>query len=325
MQKGYKRSNKGMAVLRFFIYLIVIIILVCVAYFFLAKVDYSDKLADPNVQMRSYVEMTATPDLPADAISVIGGSDGPTAIYITEPDSTDDIVDLTFTPSPSPTPVPTPTPTPEPTPIPTPTPEPTPTPTPTPEPTKIPSKKLSQLRRSGFTVPSPSTNAITEITNLYVSEPNNNQYVQVSGYCYLNEASFDGSKSQVFLITTNQDTGKQTAYKAAMTPGISGVTHTGALCKNADGTDFDVVFTVAKNYKDGIYDLGVVLYYELPEGDTAYSYYEFDETISVKGGKIASAEDVFTAPATPDEPEITPEPTASTDFFGAPINGASIG
>jgi hypothetical protein len=58
MQKGYKRSNKGMAVLRFFICLITILLLVFAGYFCLTKLDYSDKLANPDAEMRAYVEMT---------------------------------------------------------------------------------------------------------------------------------------------------------------------------------------------------------------------------------------------------------------------------
>ena len=84
MQKGRKRNNKGIAVLYFFFGLIAIILLVCVAYFFLAKMDYSDKLANPDAEMRAYVEMTASPELEPSSVSVIGGSDGPTAVYVTD-------------------------------------------------------------------------------------------------------------------------------------------------------------------------------------------------------------------------------------------------
>ena len=55
MQKGYKRNGKGMAVLHFFIGLIIVAILMCALYFFLGKVDYSDKLANPDATMRAYV------------------------------------------------------------------------------------------------------------------------------------------------------------------------------------------------------------------------------------------------------------------------------
>lgn len=320
MQKGYKRKgSKAIAVLHFFIGLIVVAILVGVVYFFLQKMDYSDKLADPQATMRAYVETTASP-------SVFNtGTDNNF-----DPDSTADaLVDLTSTDTPEPTPIATPTPTPEPTPVPTPTPEPTPTPTPTPEPTKIASKNLAKARTKGFNVPSPSTNAVIGLTNLYVSEPNNSTYVQIGGYGYIDEASFDGSTAQIYLIVTQKESGKQVAYKANMRSGSSGVNHDSAQCKNAADTDFDVIFNVSK-YPDGTYDLGIVLYYKL-NGSTAYSYHEFNESITVKDGKAAEgqAQDAFSTAFQSDDAENTPEveaePTPATDAFGAPLDGNSVG
>ncbi len=323
MQKGHKRNGKSVAVLHFFFGLVIVAMLVGGLYFFLQKIDYSDQLMDPQATMRAYVEMTAQPE--ATPISMGGENQG---FGIMDPSSTDNgLVDLTTTPTPSPTAIPTPTPTPEPTPIPTPTPEPTPTPTPTPEPTKIPSKKLSSYRKSGFNVPSPSTNATIGLTNFYISEPNNNAYVQINGYGYIDEASFDGSTAKIFLIITQQESGKQIAYRATMTPGISGVAHTGAQCKNAADTDFDVIFSVSK-FPDGVYDLGIVLYYEL-NGSTAYSYHEFNQTLTVKDGKASAAQDAFgsSVPNAIGSPTsmVTAEPTASVDAFGAPLDGSSIG
>lgn len=325
MQKGYKRNGKAIAVLHFFIGLIVVAILVGVVYFFLQKMDYSDKLADPQATMRPYVEMTASPDPAFEPAAGAGMSAG-------DPDSTGDaLVDLTTTPTPEPTPISTPTPTPEPTPIPTPTPEPTPTPTPTPEPTKIPSKKLSRLRKSGFNVPSPSTNGVVDITNFYISEPNKDAYVQINGYGYIDDAAFDGSSAQIYLIVTQQSSGKQIAYTAAMTPGVSGVAHEDAQCKNAASTDFDVIMNVSK-YPDGAYDLGIVIYYK-QNGSTVYSYHEFDEILTVKDGKATEEVDAFSAPAAGEsagsdaapEAEAEAESTPAVDAFGAPLDGSSIG
>ena len=311
MQKGYKRSNKGMAVLWFFICLITLILVLFAGWFCLTKLDYSDKLADPSVSMRPYVEMTASPD--EATIGIIGGSDGPTAIFVTGGEDDMDaavnaavemdpgfnagdetFVDLTVTPTPEPTAVPTPTPEPTPiptaTPVPTPTPEPTPTPTPTPKPTKIPSKKFSSYRKSGFNVPDPSTSATVEMTKLYVSEPNANSVIQVGGYGYINDASFDGSTATIFLIVTSQENGKQIAYKGKMEAGSSGADHTGALCKNPEATDFEATLSV-KQFADGGYDLGIILYYKLPDGNTAYSYHELGESIQVEKGAVVQAEE----------------------------------
>ena len=319
MQKGYKRNGKVIAVFHFFIGLILVAMLIGIVYFLLEKMDYSDKLADPQATMRAYVEMTASPD------SVLTNGNDP------QPEGTEGamaLVDLTNTATPEPTAIPTPTPTPEPTPIPTPTPEPTPTPTPTPEPTTIPSSKLSTLRKSGFNVPSPSTNATLEVTNLYVSEPNKNTYVEIQGYAYIDEATYDASKAQIFLIVTQEESGKQIAYKAASVPGISGNAHEGAQCQNPTSADFDVILSVSK-FSDGNYGLGVVLYYDL-NGSTAYSYHEFSEAFTVKDGKATASEAGFSIAAASDEgdavePQVEAEPTPAVDAFGAPLDGSSIG
>lgn len=320
MQKGHKRNGKVVAVLHFFFGLVVVAMLVGGLYFFLQKIDYSDRLADTQATMRPYVEMTEQPQATPISMGDANQGDG-----MMDPSSTDSgYVDLTATPTPTPTAIPTPTPTVEPTPIPTPTPEPTATPTPTPEPTKIPSKNLSSYRRSGFNVPSPSTNATVGLTNLYISEPNGNAYVQFNGFGYIDDPSFDGSTAQIFLIVTQQESGKQIAYRATMTPGISGVEHVGAQCKNAANTDFDVVLSVSK-YPDGVYGLGIVLYYDL-NGSSAYSYHEFSETFTVTDGKAStSSQAAFSDGSDTTSAAPTTEPTASVDAFGAPLDGTSIG
>ncbi|MDO5325042.1 MAG: hypothetical protein Q4G06_13620, partial [Clostridia bacterium] len=177
-------------------------------------------------------------------------------------------------------------PTPSPTPIPTPTPEPSPTPTPTPEPTKIASKAYSQFKTKGFNVPEPSTNGTVEITNFYVSEPNNRQVVRLDGYGYLNDASFDGADASIFVIVTNDASGKQRAYKGTMEAGVSGVDHSDAICKNAANTDFSTIFSVAK-FADGDYSLGLIIYYKTADGN-AYSYHELGDRFTVTDGKVSS-------------------------------------
>lgn len=65
------------------------------------------------------------------SVGIIGGADGPTAIFISAPeDDTAEKPEPTAAPAPEPTPSPTPAPTPTPKPTPEPTPEPTPVPTP---------------------------------------------------------------------------------------------------------------------------------------------------------------------------------------------------
>ena len=306
MQKGYKRNGKGMAVLRFFIGLIVIAIIVGVIWFFLQKVDYSDKLADPNVATRPYVEMTADPNAPLALEPTTGLDTGDAVDDFTNSfdlggDTTGDFgggdfVDLTPSDTPEPTATPTTEPTPEPTAVPTPeptaTPEPTPEPTATPEPTKIPSSKLNKARTKGFKVPEPSTTGEAALTKFYVSEPNNNRYVEVNGYCYINDATFDGNGVKAYLIATPvSGKGITRAYKANMVQGISGDPHTDAVCMNADCTDFSVIFTVSK-YKNGEYELGVVLDYTKENAaEPAYAYYKLGKTFTVEKGAIVQQND----------------------------------
>ena len=57
LKQGRKREAKGLAVLYFIIGLIILLIILAVIYFALAKLDYSDKL-DPDTTIRPYVEQT---------------------------------------------------------------------------------------------------------------------------------------------------------------------------------------------------------------------------------------------------------------------------
>lgn len=275
MKKGYKRTGKAIAVLHFFIGLILVAILLIAGYFCLEKFDYSHRI-NPDTTVRPYVEMTGSPD-------EFGADEG------TADDGS--VVDLLPTVTPSPEPTPEPTATPEPTPIPTPTPEPTATPVPTPEPTRIPAEALSRFKTNGFQVPAPSTDAMTALTKVYVSEPNNNNYAELSGYCYLNDPSFDGAQSRVYLIVTQAATGAQIAYEATMIPGVSGVAHDDAQCQNAANTDFDVVLRV-EGFADGEYKLGAVLLYKIG-GTTNVSYYEYDQTLTVKSNAVVQATEAF--------------------------------
>ena len=277
MQKVYKRTGKAIAVLHFFIGLIVVAIFLTAAYFCLQKMDYSYRL-NPDTTMRPYVEMTASPD-ELDSL-------------LPEPEDGDDgIVDLTPTESPTPEPTPEATPTPEPTPIPTATPEPTATPVPTPEPTRIPGDKLSAYKTRGFKIPAASTDATAAITKIYVSAPNNNSYVDINGYCYIDDPSFDGSQASAFLVVTQASSGKQILYQAKMSQGITGVSHDEAQCLNASNTDFDVVLRVA-GFADGEYNLGIALLYKV-NGKTNVTYYQCEETFTVKGETVVQATEAF--------------------------------
>ncbi|MBQ8507161.1 MAG: hypothetical protein IJ466_07010, partial [Clostridia bacterium] len=170
--------------------------------------------------------------------------------------------------------------------IPTPTPEPTPTPTPTPKPTKIPTDKCASARKKGFNVPVASDTATVELTNFYVSEPNNNRVIQFNGYAFQDNAAYDCKDSQAYLVVTQQETGDQIAYKATMKEGISGADLSFAACQNASESEFRLFINV-KSYDDGDYSLGIVLYYEL-DGNTAYSYHELPQSFTIVDGAVAA-------------------------------------
>lgn len=278
MQKGYKRTGKGIAVLHFFIGLIILAIVVFAIYFFVNMMDYSDRL-DPAASMRPYVEVTAAPETasPVPTVATVTATDEP------------EIVDISGVTAVEATPEPTEKPTPRPTAIRTP--DPTPIATATPEPTAIPVSALSQAKMSGFQVPAASDSATIDLTRIYASAPDGNKIVQLQGYAYINDERFDGAGAQSFVIITRKATGDQIAYLASMVPGISGADHEGALCANAANTDFEAILNVAP-YPDGEYSIGVVLYYTY-NGNSAYSYHIFDESFTVQGGAM-----VDSAPAT---------------------------
>ena len=283
-KKGRKREAKGLAVVYFIIGLIILLIILAVIYFALVELDYSDRMKDPDATVRSYVEMTPGPealDMPEEE---------------EDEDATDEIpleVDLT-----------TPTDTPEPTP--SPTPEPTATPEPTPSPTPLPPTMLAQPRTAGFTLPGKAAqNCQAAITKCTVSAADNNKYMYLAGYGYINDANFDASKMQCFLIVSQTKTNQLIAYQLTMKPGISGVAHDGALCKNAASADWEVCFDVSTLYTEDIYNVGLVIGYKPPRKRKAtFAYYPFPsdvnftvlagqvvEPVKVSGGAAASLAD----------------------------------
>lgn len=268
LQKGYKREAKGMAVLRCFIGLFIMIVVILVAYFML-RLDYSDKL-DPDASVRPYVATTETPQ--------------PTSEPTLLPESTDS-QGLTENGTTEPAQA---TATPEPTQEPTATPSPTPEPTATPAPTAIPESSISAMKYSGFTLPALSTsNADLAITYSYRSAADNYRILVIRGYAYINDPSFDGSNAQLYLVI-NQSTGQSALALPVMSAGISGVDHSDALCQNASACDFEAVIDV-KDFADEIYSLGVVIGYKTDDGAN-YEYFTFpgDTTFTVLNQQVIS-------------------------------------
>ncbi len=295
MQKGYKRNNKGIAVVRFFCGLIFIAIIVFAVYCLLDKFDWSDSIKDPSVTVRPYVEVTAAPN--ATEAPALTPTETPEPLQManaltaeTEAPA-ETAATAAATEAPTRRPTATPTATAEPTPVPT------PIATPTPVPTEIPAETFSQYATSGFSVPAAANDTVRAVTKLYISEPNDSQVVQIDAYAYINEESYDAANVRPFLIVTHKASGKQVVYEAITMEGISKIDHSDALCANPEKSEFESFLDVSW-YGNGEFGLGVVLAYTDANGNNVYSYQEFDDSFTVTDGKAsygsaAAAEAVF--------------------------------
>ena len=249
MQKGYKRNAKGMAVLRCFIGLFSVIIVILIAYFYL-QVDYSDKL-NPNASIRPYVETTPSPTLDANAAL----------------------------PAASPSPEITSAPTPVPTAVPTATPTPSPSPTPSPEPTSM-AANISAVKTDGFALPDVSQlDGKIGITHAYLSAADDNKLLQLQGYAYINEETYDGSSAQLFLVVTQAASGSSVLVLPNKVEGVSGLDHSSAICANASASDFEVFIDVSA-FPSEIYSLGMVFMYTGTDGQNHIEYFKFPDNIA---------------------------------------------
>lgn len=269
LKKGRKREAKGLAVLYFIIGLIILLIILAVIYFALAKLDYSDKL-DPDTVVRPYVEQSGTDVFQDDA----DADDGLEDYAMPEGDAEDfgaDDVDLTVEEEA----------TPEPTPEPTEEPTPEPTEEPTPEPTALPTDNLAQpMTKTPDLPPMASENGKIGITNCYVSQADDNKLMYVAGYGYVDEATFDGAQAKSWLVVTQMSSNQNIAYPLTLTDGVSGLAHPDAQCQNATASDFEITIDVSQ-YQEGIYSMALVIAYQ-PEGEKkpTYKYYPFSGDIS---------------------------------------------
>ena len=250
MAKKGRRRSRGPAILRFFVYLLIIIIICASAVLFLSM--------DRDMGERTYV-----------------------ATSTVEPGKY-------VLPTPVPTAEPTPDPaviaTPEPTEEPTPEPTAEPTPEPTPEPTHIPAEVLSR-KVSDFRLPEPSEDGNVGISKCYVSAIDNYGIMELTGWGYAENEKFDGANCGTYVIVTQEGTGKALAYLTENIEGISGREHD-AVCKNAAACDWRAYIDVSK-YEPGVYSVSVVLCYK-NEGKNAYRHYEMGplQSFTVKDGEV---------------------------------------
>lgn len=291
LKKGRKREAKGLAVLYFIIGLIILLIILAVVYFALAKLDYSDKV-DPETTLRPYVEgadATAIPDnvsVPSDEVPE----------YVMPEDEVDLTQDLEVLPGTEDLGEPEPEPTPEPEPEVTEEPTPEPTEAPTPEPTALPAGSAAQPMTDNLpkNLPAAATeNSAAGITGCYVSAADDNKLMVLSGYGYVNEETFDGTKARTWLIVRPATSDSYIAYPLTLTDGVSGLGHASAVAQNASAADFQVTLDVSQ-YQEGIYNLALVIGYVKPDAkndrDATYAYYPFgaDTSFTILDGQVVT-------------------------------------
>lgn len=254
MRRNRKRRNPGTAVLRFFIWLLIVALLAALGVFMLG--------AGKNSGARPYLPTgTGAPVTAA-----------PTAYITVEPTI------AAVTPVPAATAAATPEP------VATATPVPTPTPEPTPVPTQIPKSSLpTELSR--FRLPAETEDGVVGISSCYVSAVDNHSIMELTGWGYAQLDYFNGEQCGTYIVV-NQGAEPIHCYLATSIRGISGVSHTGAVGKNVDACDWRIYIDVS-DYEPGLYSLGIALVYKNGSNDE-YRYYRFGDlqSFTVNDGEI---------------------------------------
>ena len=133
-----------------------------------------------------------------------------------------------------------------------------------------------------------SENGKTGITGCYVSSPDDNQLMVVSGYGYVDVDGFDGAQAKSWLVVTQVASGQRVGYELPLVDGASGLPHSGAVCQNATASDYQITLNVSQ-YQEGIYSLALVIGYKLPDAKNAtFAYYPFggDVSFTILDGKV---------------------------------------
>ena len=249
MRRNRKRRDAGTAVLRFFIWLLIILMLAGFGLFMLNT--------GKNTGPRPYV-VTGT-----------GAPVTPAPVVITPVPTVQATVQATEAVS---------------APVVTPTPEPTPTLLPTAAPTPIPESALpTELKK--FTLPEETTDGRVGVSGCYVSAVDNYSIMELTGWGYAELDYFDGEECGTYIIVL-QGTKPIHAYLASSMPGISGRNHTGAIGKNPSECDWRVYIDVS-DYDPGLYSLGAALCFKNGSNDE-YRYYRFGDlqSFTVNDGEI---------------------------------------
>ena len=153
----------------------------------------------------------------------------------------------------------------------------------TPEPTKMPSSAASALKFSGYKLPSLSgKDAELGVTYSYRSAADNNRYLHLQGYAYINDSGYNGANANLYLVII-RSTGHTALALPTKVTGISGGEHASAQCSNASASDFEVVLDVSQ-FPDDSYTLGMVFNYtdaNTGKSRTEYVVFPSDASFSV--------------------------------------------
>ena len=267
MKKGRKREDKGLAVARFIIGFVMLLIILGALYWTLVELDYSDKIKNPETTIRPYVETTPVP----------------ATVATPTPAANVDLTAATEAPSAEPTIAATPT----------------ATPAPTPAPTNVPADLYAKPITAKIELSdTASDNTFAALTGCEVSAADENRVITLTGYGYYNDARFDPDKAETYLVVVPQESPASViAYAVTSAPGASGVQHADVLFSNPENADFQVVLDVS-GYKNDIYTLKLAIRFAYGR-DSYWFVYPFDgeQRFTVLDGQVISGIEI-----TPEEP-----------------------
>ena len=139
---------------------------------------------------------------------------------------------------------------------------------------------VSAIKTDGFALPEPSQlDGKIGITHACRSAADDNKMLQLQGYAYVNEETYDGSTAQIFLVVTQASSGNSVLVLPNKVEGISGVDHDGAICANAAASDFEA-FIDASAFPSEIYSLGMVFMYTDTDGQNHIEYFKFPDSVA---------------------------------------------
>ncbi len=254
MSRKKKRRNPGTAVLRFFIWLLIVVLLAALGVFLLGSGKNTGKR--PYIPTGTGVPVTVEPAVitPEPVVTVVAAT--PAAPVATS------VPEVTATPEPVATV----------------------SAVPTTVPTSIPKSALpTELTK--FKLPAETEDGVVGISSCYVSAVDNYAIMELTGWGYAQLDYFDGEECGTYIVV-NQGSEPIHCYLANSITGISGRNHTGEAGKNVEASDWRIYIDVS-DYEPGLYTLGIALVYKNGTNDE-YRYYRFGDlqSFTVNDGEI---------------------------------------